>query len=285
MNQNKIISVLEKIGRYIINLFIVSNPNNDINQIPPASTIIRHFGVATVIGNDVEIKENVFIMQNVRIEAKNKKSPVIEENVTIRSNAKIIGDLTIGHDSVIGAGAVVLEDVPPYSLAVGSPARIIEGKYKEDKNKDTSRIINGKYENKNNSAKDENSNNPSKLKNFKLFWFFKYLIKASNSHNLISCEIPTSTKFRYSGKGVVIGSDVKIGENVLIGDKVTIGARKEKSPIIEKNVTICSDAVIIGNVTVGHDSFVEEGAVVLDDVPPNSSVTGIPAQIIKDNEK
>ncbi len=47
--------------------------------------------------------------------------PRIEEDVIIHAGAKIIGPITIGHDSVIGAGAVVVEDVPPHSLVVGVP--------------------------------------------------------------------------------------------------------------------------------------------------------------------
>jgi len=48
--------------------------------------------------------------------------PRLEENVIVHAGAKIIGPVTIGRGSVIGANAVVLEDIPPYSLAVGVPA-------------------------------------------------------------------------------------------------------------------------------------------------------------------
>lgn len=51
-------------------------------------------------------------------------APVIEEDVITHAGAKIIGPIRIGRGSVIGANAVVLRDVPPYSLAVGVPAVI-----------------------------------------------------------------------------------------------------------------------------------------------------------------
>lgn len=51
---------------------------------------------------------------------------MIEDNVTIGPNVCIIGDITIGHDSIIGAGAVVIKDVPAYSVVAGNPAKVIK---------------------------------------------------------------------------------------------------------------------------------------------------------------
>ena len=53
-------------------------------------------------------------------------APGIEENVYIGARAMILGDITIGKNSKIGAGAIVLTDVPPNCTAVGVPARIIK---------------------------------------------------------------------------------------------------------------------------------------------------------------
>ena len=53
-------------------------------------------------------------------------APIIEDRVEIAPNVCIIGEITIGHDSRIGAGAVVVKDVPPYSIVVGNPAHIIK---------------------------------------------------------------------------------------------------------------------------------------------------------------
>jgi serine O-acetyltransferase len=52
--------------------------------------------------------------------------PIIGDRVEIGVGAVIMGPITIGHDSVIGANAVVVEDVPPYSLAVGVPAKVVK---------------------------------------------------------------------------------------------------------------------------------------------------------------
>ena len=52
--------------------------------------------------------------------------PMIEDRVDIGCGAVVLGAITVGHDSVIGANAVVLKDVPPYSVAVGVPAKVIK---------------------------------------------------------------------------------------------------------------------------------------------------------------
>lgn len=69
------------------------------------------------------------IFQNVTIGCKDYKTPVIGNNVRIYLNSVIFGDINIGDNAVIGAGAVVINDVPANAVVVGNPARII--KYKQ----------------------------------------------------------------------------------------------------------------------------------------------------------
>lgn len=83
-----------------------------------------------VIGEDVVIGDNVTIFQQVTIGSHGKAQlgrayPVIEDHVTIYAGAKLIGNITIGRHAVIGANAVVNKDVPPYAVAVGVPAKIM----------------------------------------------------------------------------------------------------------------------------------------------------------------
>ena len=91
---------------------------------------IFHGARGTVINPNTIIGNNVSVRQNTTIGAKgfldSEKCPCIEDNVTIGPNVCIIGDITIGHDSVIGAGAVVVKDIPPYSVVAGNPARVIK---------------------------------------------------------------------------------------------------------------------------------------------------------------
>lgn len=101
----------------------------------PASTVIGegftifHSAHASVVSPETIIGKNVSLRQNTTIGAKGfqgaEKSPVIEDDVTIGPNVCIIGDITIGKGSTIGAGAVVVKDVPPHSVVVGNPARVI----------------------------------------------------------------------------------------------------------------------------------------------------------------
>lgn len=87
------------------------------------------------------------------------------------------------------------------------------------------------------------------------------------------------------GIGVVIGETTIIGDNVTIYQGVTLGGTgKEKGkrhPTIEDNVYIGSGAKILGNIVIGENSKVGANAVVINDVPKNTTVVGIPAIIKK----
>jgi serine O-acetyltransferase len=80
---------------------------------------------ARSIGDDVHIRQNTTFGVARRGDHRSQK-PIIEDRVDIGCGAVIVGAITIGHDSQIGANAVVLKDIPPYSVAVGVPAKIIK---------------------------------------------------------------------------------------------------------------------------------------------------------------
>jgi serine O-acetyltransferase len=80
---------------------------------------------AKSIGDDVNIRQNTTFGVARRGDAGHLK-PVIGDRVDIGCGVCILGAVTVGSDSIIGANAVVLRDVPPNSLAVGVPARIID---------------------------------------------------------------------------------------------------------------------------------------------------------------
>ena len=82
-------------------------------------------GMGVVVGETAEIGDDVTIYQSVTLGgtgfATGKRHPTVEDNVTIGSGAKLLGPITIGHGSKIGAGAVVIHDIPPHSTVVGNP--------------------------------------------------------------------------------------------------------------------------------------------------------------------
>ena len=78
---------------------------------------------AARIGDDVHIRQNTTFGVARRGDHRSLK-PIIEDRVDIGCGVVIVGAITIGHDSQIGANAVVLKDVPPYSVCVGIPAKI-----------------------------------------------------------------------------------------------------------------------------------------------------------------
>ena len=83
--------------------------------------------------------------------------------------------------------------------------------------------------------------------------------------------------------GIVINSGSRIGEFCTISHCVTIGNKKPggKSPVIGNNVYICVGAKILGDIQIGDNCIIAANAVVLDSVPANSIVAGIPAKVIK----
>lgn len=92
------------------------------------------------------------------------------------------------------------------------------------------------------------------------------------------------------GHGVVIGETAIIGDNVTLYQGVTLGGTgKEKGkrhPTIGNNVMISAGAKVIGSFTIGENSKIGAGSVVLSEVPPNSTVVGVPGRVVKrDNVK
>ena len=102
-------------------------------EIHPGAKIGRRFfidhGMGVVIGETCEIGDNVTIYQGVTLggtgKEKGKRHPTLKNHVLVASGAKVLGAITIGEESKIGAGSVVLKDVPDYSTVVGIPGHIV----------------------------------------------------------------------------------------------------------------------------------------------------------------
>lgn len=83
-------------------------------------------GLSVVIHQDAVIGRGVMLGAHVVIGGRSgQPPPIIEDGVYIGANACVLGGIRVGRDAVIGAGAVVLRDVPPGTRAVGNPARIL----------------------------------------------------------------------------------------------------------------------------------------------------------------
>lgn len=85
---------------------------------------INH-GLGTVIGARTKIGNNCLFHHGVTIGGKNNQRPIIENNVIIYPGAKILGGITIGENSIIGANSVVLKNVPENSKVAGVPMKIL----------------------------------------------------------------------------------------------------------------------------------------------------------------
>lgn len=103
-------------------------------EIHPGAKIGRRFfidhGMGIVIGETAEVGDDVQIFHGVTLggtgKEKGKRHPTVGNNVLLSAHAQIIGNITIGDNSKIGAGAVVLKDIPPNATAVGVPAKVVK---------------------------------------------------------------------------------------------------------------------------------------------------------------
>lgn len=102
-------------------------------EIHPGATIgkglfIDH-GSGVIIGETAELGDNVTLYQGVTLggtgKEHGKRHPTLKDNVMVSAGAKVLGSFTIGENSKIGAGSVVLKEVPPNCTVVGVPGRIV----------------------------------------------------------------------------------------------------------------------------------------------------------------
>lgn len=92
------------------------------------------------------------------------------------------------------------------------------------------------------------------------------------------------------GSGVIIGETTIIGDNVTLYQGVTLGGTGKESgkrhPTLRDNVMVSAGAKILGSFTIGENSKIGAGSVVLEEVPANCTVVGVPGRIVKrDNQK
>ena len=91
------------------------------------------------------------------------------------------------------------------------------------------------------------------------------------------------------GSGVIIGETTVIGNNVTLYQGVTLGGtgkeRGKRHPTLQDNVMVSAGAKIIGSFTVGENSKIGAGSVVLNEVPPNCTVVGVPGRIVRRDDK
>jgi serine O-acetyltransferase len=101
-------------------------------EIHPAARLGRGLfidhGMGVVIGETTEIGRNVTLLQGVTLGGtslrREKRHPTLGDNVVVGAGAKVLGAFTIGENSRIGAGSVVVREVPPNSVVVGVPGRV-----------------------------------------------------------------------------------------------------------------------------------------------------------------
>jgi len=123
----------------------------------------------------------------------------------------------------------------------------------------------------------------------------KFIARVISQHakKLTGIEIHPAAKigrrlFIDHGAGVVIGETAEIGDDVVIYQGVTLGGsgkdKGKRHPTIQDRVMISSGAKVLGPFTVGHDSKIGANSVVLKEVPPHSTVVGVPGRVVKQGD-
>jgi serine O-acetyltransferase len=122
-------------GRHYLLARLVSHLNRSLTgiEIHPAAKIgeglfIDH-GMGVVIGETAEIGDDVMLYQGVTLggtsRLREKRHPTLHDGVVVGAHAQLIGAIDVGEGARIGAGSVVVNDVPPYSTVVGVPGRVV----------------------------------------------------------------------------------------------------------------------------------------------------------------
>lgn len=125
-----------------------------------------------------------------------------------------------------------------------------------------------------------------------LFFFARFLSQIARFFTGIEIHPGARIGRRFfidHGSGVVIGETSIIGNDVLLYQGVTLGGtgivKGKRHPTIGNNVVVGAGAKVLGNITIGDNSYIGANAVVIKDVPPNSTVVGIPGRITKQDGK
>jgi serine O-acetyltransferase len=114
--------LISQIGRFFT--LIEIHPGAKIGR----GVVIDH-GAGVVIGETAEVGDDCTLYQGVTLGGtgteRGKRHPTLERGVLVGAGAKVLGPFTVGEGSRIAAGSVVLRELPPYSTAVGAPARVV----------------------------------------------------------------------------------------------------------------------------------------------------------------
>ena len=130
------------------------------------------------------------------------------------------------------------------------------------------------------------------LYNMRLYFFARFISQVTRFTTGIEIHPGAKIGKRFfidHGMGVVIGETAIVGDNVLIYQGVTLGGtgivKGKRHPTIGNNVVIGGGASVLGNITVGDNSYIGSNAVVIKDVPANSTVVGVPGRVTKQDGK
>ena len=271
----------------------------DIKVVPPIyfdarSEIILEDKASIEVGvilygrGKIKISEGSYVGPYGQMHANLGKNVEIGKNVVIGGGVVILPDVKIGDDAIVFPGSVVTDDVPSNSLAVGNPAKIVEGKEAEFYRKKMANYSN-------NSSKEEELAAFQAFENFnisfdKLYNAENQLASVLGNHKVgknikIVPPVYCLDKDQKIGDGVHLNGGVVLAGKSQIGERVLIGPYTQmQDAVLANDVWIGGGVIILPGVKIGEGAAIGAGSVVVRDIPPNSVAVGNPAKVIRSIE-
>ena len=275
---------------------------------------------ARSIGNDVHLRPNTTCGAPRGARDEPSDWPTIGDRADIGAGACILGDVRVGADAFVGANALITDDVPSHRLAMGVPGRVLPSNPRAKPNDESAsehRTVKGAVDQNPTdiglfALLAEDLDTHGHHWSAPGFWAVA-LHRFGNFRMGIqpkAVRAPMTVAYRTGFQlirwlwGIDLPYDVKLGRRVRLDHhgSITIGARSigndvvirhsvvtgvlrrggtdEEKPVIEDRVELGPRSCIVGPVTIGHDTLICANTVVPVNVPPHSTVLGVPGRIV-----
>jgi len=275
---------------------------------------------AQAIGDDVHLRPNTSCEPFPEHETHIGRWPRIGDRADIGAGVRMVGDVVIGEDVLVGANTLVLEDVPSSSVMLGVPGRLLPkrgatrqssgdvaaAKAKvwgtECQNPANIGLISLILEDFETHERRLSSPGfwalavhrfgnwrmsvPSKILRAPLTAVYSTAFQAVRSvwGIDVSYVVKVGRRVRFDHHGALMIGAVSVGDDVIFRHSATVGVLQRNAnddkPVIGDRVEIGPRACIVGNVTIGSDTVIGPNTVVPANIPPGSTILGVPGRIV-----
>lgn len=271
---------------------------------------------ATSIGDDVHLRPNTTCGAPPGAPDDPQHWPTIGSRADLGAGACVLGHVMVGENAIVGANTVVMDDVPPNGVMLGIPGRLLPHRPPSASNKSAPGRVLGQHDQNPQGislgdliAEDfrthgSHLSSPGfwalavhRIGNWRMRIDSKLLrtpvtVAYRTSFHAISWlwgidlsyVVKVGRRVRLDHHGSIMIGAESIGDDVVIRHSVVIGVMRRDAPgdkpSIGDRVELGPRSCIVGNVTIGHDTLVCANTVVPANIPPHSTVLGVPGRIV-----